>query len=468
MNILVNQINMNTNDNKSLIKSKEVICPKCGENAKIKINGYKITLCKCKNNHNVNNIFLDEFENLQYMDLSKIICDKCQVNNKNDTFNNAFFWCISCKINLCPLCKDSHDKNHNIIDYDNKNYICKIHNDSNNSYCKDCKSNICILCESLHENHNIIYFGKIIPNINKLKTNLIELRKHIDKLNDIIKNIIIKLNIVKNNYENYYKITNDIINNIITNIDFKKRNYETLSNIEGININYYIKDIENIINEGSINSKLNYIFDIYNKMTIKEENIDEIKIIYKNNKEEKIRIFGKNFVKNNKDICKLLIKGKEYELIEFINGKNNNNEFIEIILKGIKNITDMSCMFAGCSTLFSLSDISKMNTENIISMKKLFYDCISLQSLPDISKWDIENVKSFFGLFQGCSSLVSLPDVSYWDTSNVTDMRCMFYGCSSLSFLPDISKWNINNVTDMDCIFDGCQKLKEIPQKFII
>ena len=300
-----------------------------------------------------------------------------------------------------------------------------------------------------------------------MKTNLIELRKDIDKLNDNIQNIIVKLNIVKNNYENYYKITNDIINNIITNIDFKKRNYETLSNIEEININYYIKDIENIINEGNINSKLNYIFDIYNKMTIKEENIDEIKIIYKNNKEEKIRIFGKNFVKNNKDICKLLIEGKESELKEFINGKNNNNEFRETILKGIKNITDMSCMFAG-STLFSLSDISKMNTENIVSMKKLFYDCISLQSLPDISKWDIENVNSFFGLFQGCSSLVSLPDVSNWDTSNVTDMRCMFYGCSSLSFLPDISKWNINNVTDMDCIFDGCQKLKEIPQKFII
>ena len=54
------------------------------------------------------------------------------------------------------------------------------------------------------------------------------------------------------------------------------------------------------------------------------------------------------------------------------------------------------------------------------------------------------------GMFLGCSSLKSLPDISKWNTNNVTDMSGMFLGCSSLKPLPDISKWNTNNVIDMN------------------
>ena len=52
-------------------------------------------------------------------------------------------------------------------------------------------------------------------------------------------------------------------------------------------------------------------------------------------------------------------------------------------------------------------------------------------------------------MFYCCSSLSSLPDISKWNTNNVTNMNNMFYGCSSLTSLPDISKWNTNNVTNM-------------------
>ena len=52
-------------------------------------------------------------------------------------------------------------------------------------------------------------------------------------------------------------------------------------------------------------------------------------------------------------------------------------------------------------------------------------------------------------MFSGCSSLISLPDISKWNTNNVTNMYRLFYRCSSLSSLPDISKWNINNVKNM-------------------
>ena len=468
MNILVNQINIDNNVHiEKLIKSKEVICPQCQNLAKIKINNYKISLHGCKNNHKVNNILLNEYDNLQNIDLTKIICGKCKEKNCAETFDNIFFWCCSCKTNLCPICKNSHDKKYHIINYEQKNYICDTHNDSYNSYCKKCKKNICVLCESLHENHEIIYFGKILSKINNLRENLDELRKNIDKFKEFIDNIIIKFNKVIENMEKYYQINNELINNYFHFIDNKNRNYELLANIEGINHDFIINDIQSIIKEDDANNQFNKILIIYNKMITKENYVNEIKICYKVNKELKIKLFGDIFVKNNKNICKMKIKGKEYQLQEYLLNKFNNDDIIEITLTGINNIVDMSCMFAGCSSVVSLSDISKMNTENITNMRKLFYDCNTFKSLPDISNWETGKVTSMYSMFHGCSSLLTLPDISKWEVSRVIDMRCMFYECSSLSSLPDISKWEINDNIDFDCMFHGCKKLSKIPSKFL-
>jgi len=46
-------------------------------------------------------------------------------------------------------------------------------------------------------------------------------------------------------------------------------------------------------------------------------NIDEIIIRYKINKDEKeINIFGRDFINNNKDKCKIIYNEKEYEIKE--------------------------------------------------------------------------------------------------------------------------------------------------------
>ena len=155
-----------------------------------------------------------------------------------------------------------------------------------------------------------------------------------------------------------------------------------------------------------------------------KKDIAEIRIVYNINRkneenEENIRIFGHEFVENNKNKCKMIIDNKEYEITENYNITNYNNNKLEIKLKGIDNVTNMSYMFSRCS---------------------------SLSSLPDISKWNTSNVTDMSGMFVGCSSLSSLPDISKLDTSNVTNMGYMFIGCSSLSSLPDISKLNTSNV----------------------
>ena len=66
-----------------------------------------------------------------------------------------------------------------------------------------------------------------------------------------------------------------------------------------------------------------------------EKDITEINIIYNFNGENNINIFGYNFIKNNKNICKMIIDNKEYELAEKYKVKRSNNNKLKIKLKGI-------------------------------------------------------------------------------------------------------------------------------------
>jgi len=462
------------------IKSKEIICPKCKENCKIKFEDYKIKLYDCKNKHEINNILLEEYNNTQNINELDIVCEICNKNNKYKSYNKQFYKCLICKKNICLLCKSKHD--HKIIDYDRKNYICNNHNEIYISYCNECKINLCLQCEIKHNNnHEIINYRNILPDENKIKEEIKEFRNKIDKLNNKIDNIIKILNKVKENIEIYYKINEDIINGY----KIEDRNYEILYNINEIKNNIKIKDIDEIINNNNINNEFNNIINIYNKMIntniIKKDNnnnnidnkvnnnkdndnVDEITIIYKINKDDiKIKLFGQDFIKNNKDKCKYIYENKEYELEEYFKLSNSNKDKLVIKLKGINNVTNMSDMFSGCLSLSSLPDISKWNTNNVTNMSCMFSNCKSLSSLPDISKWNTNNVTDMSYMFIGCSSLSSLPDISKWNTNNVTNMSYMFYDCSSLLSLPDISKWNTNNVKNMSDMFCNCSSLSSLP-----
>ena len=202
-----------------------------------------------------------------------------------------------------------------------------------------------------------------------------------------------------------------------------------------------------------------------NNKIIEEKYLDEITIKYKFGNDKKIRLFGYNFVVNNKQNCKIVVNGEEQELCEWLDISNIKSKkyLLEIKLKGINNIINMSYIFSNCTSLISCSNISKMNTIKIIDMSYIFHNCSSLLYLPDISNWKTSNVINMSGMFFNCSSLLSLPDISKWDTNKVNDMKSMFYQCSSLKSLPDISKWNTNNVNDMRCIFYYCLSLACIP-----
>jgi len=333
----------------NIIKSEYIICPICKRSAILDEKEYKLLIYGCQNEHITNNILIKDFNKYQEIDYSKIICKICNINNRNNTYNNEFYKCDECKIDICPMCKSKHDNNHKIINYNEEEYKCNIHNEYYYSYSKECKRNICMICENNHNEHEIIYYGKIIIEENKIKEKMNELKEEIDKFNKDIEEKINKLKKIKENIEEYYKIINDIIKKYINN---KKRNYQILINIKNIiNNNIIINNIKRINNN---KNKYEDIIDIYNKIyninnnnninnnikddllsnkknTIKDDllkhnknneilnnnkNKDNNIIIYKIDK-DRIKIFGYTFVQNNKNNIKLEIEGNEYELMEF-------------------------------------------------------------------------------------------------------------------------------------------------------
>ncbi|EMF0167301.1 BspA family leucine-rich repeat surface protein [Enterococcus hirae] len=91
------------------------------------------------------------------------------------------------------------------------------------------------------------------------------------------------------------------------------------------------------------------------------------------------------------------------------------------------NVTDMSYMFFGMSSVTSL-DVSSFDTSNVTTMSYMFYGMSSVTGL-DVSNFDTSNVTTMGYMFKGMGSVTSL-DLSNFDTSNVTDMTDMFFGTS--------------------------------------
>ena len=123
---------------------------------------------------------------------------------------------------------------------------------------------------------------------------------------------------------------------------------------------------------------------------------NEITIKYKINNQRIIRIFGEQFVRNNKGNYQIIFKEKIYDLSSEFTIRNIEIEdnTLEIKLKQIKNVSELSYMFSECTSLISISDISNWKIQNVTSLSAMFSQCISLISLPDISNWNTMNVKN--------------------------------------------------------------------------
>ena len=92
------------------------------------------------------------------------------------------------------------------------------------------------------------------------------------------------------------------------------------------------------------------------------------------------------------------MKRKEFELSSFLNESYNNDLYLEKFKYQIPELKP-----------YSKEEYKKLLLNTAYNMNSLFAGCSSLKYLPNISKWNIKNTKDICGMFAGCTSLISLP-----------------------------------------------------------
>ena len=88
---------------------------------------------------------------------------------------------------------------------------------------------------------------------------------------------------------------------------------------------------------------------------------------------QEIKIFGENFIKNNKDKCLIFFENKYFPLKEYFNldDDKSGNEIFGIILLELDIISDKSFMFHGCLQLIEFSlDININEALNLNEQNK--------------------------------------------------------------------------------------------------
>ena len=115
--------------------------------------------------------------------------------------------------------------------------------------------------------------------------------------------------------------------------------------------------------------------------------------------------------------------------------------------------------FRDMSEIRSISGLEYLNTENVTDMSSMFYGCSSITSL-DLSHFNTAKVKNMGGLFRDCSGLKSV-NLSGFITASVSYMNQMFYGCSNLTSL-DLSSFNTRVVVFSNGMFMNCNNLVTI------
>ena len=160
--------------------------------------------------------------------------------------------------------------------------------------------------------------------------------------------------------ETYYNIYNNIL--------LFLENNNIMNSCQRSNLGDYYRsvlfELGKIRQEYDYGNNINKLIYMSNEIEDKNISIDmEYIPVMNNNMNNRIRIFGKTFVDNNKDKCKIIFSPNsnekewewEYELKEFWDDIVHNYKYpapFKFKLKGINNITDATGMFSGCDLFF--------------------------------------------------------------------------------------------------------------------
>ena len=120
-----------------------------------------------------------------------------------------------------------------------------------------------------------------------------------------IRMIIDRLNIVLNNFETYF----NIIDRIFSGCNNYNINYNNIYNVTNslngkILNNKIFTDFISLLKDNSYKEFIPRILNIYNEM-----NKNEIDLVYNiQNNQDRVKIFGNQFVKNNKNLCNIIFE----------------------------------------------------------------------------------------------------------------------------------------------------------------
>ena len=208
------------------------------------------------------------------------------------------------------------------------------------------------------------------------KFNLISLERLLSEKEEFIdKNKINKTGI----------IDTDLFENLSNQSNVKLKNiYNNTNSTNILNQSIKIFYINNESNENNENEKMNYIINLSHDFLTSSYTLNDLK---NNNYFEYSSFneysFSLTFFK--------LKNGDKNVFIEFKNYKKGN------ILA-----TDLKYMFFGCSSLLSITSLSKINTNNIFDMSHMFENCSLLKVISGIYHWNMNKVININNMFSIC------------------------------------------------------------------
>ena len=280
--------------------------------------------------------------------------------------------------------------------------LCQKHQQKYKGFSYLFSDNICLLCIDKKLGMDVVIKFDEIKIDDKILEQLIEKINNNNNINSFDSDYSDRNKIIVKNNDGYQvlgKKEEDEFNNLINIILDDYKNYP----------NYcHFYNIKNLL----------YFFGIEDRpiCTKKEEKIFDNEIIENNepiiieyNNSNKVKLFSKIFIRNNKKKFKIEIEGKKIDLIDEYKFKSNEEKVrIKLFInKGVSEI-DMYKMFANCIDLMYIDGISKLKKIKIININKMFYNCISLLFIPDFFDWEIRKCDTYL-MFYNCISFAFFP-----------------------------------------------------------